>query len=144
MVNNRFMFLADLGAGLAGHFPGSCILHWDRSSKSAKGDQSGVVLCSDTIGIGMDRKATFMWSYPNFVGRLSRPAHASVLTLMQLPLPPGEVKKVVRAVRPYAFEHMLAAWPEMEILDGAKEVVVESARRFVRMEGWDVAQFDLS
>ena len=139
-----FVFLADFGAGLTGHFPGSCILHWDRSSKSAEGDPSSVVLCSDTIGIGMDRKATFMWSYPNFVGRLPRPAHALVLTLMQLPLPPREVEKVVRAVRPYAFEHMLAAWPEMEIIGRAKEVVIESAHRFVRMEGWDMAQFDLT
>lgn len=51
-----------------GHFPGSCILHWDRPSNGNPGSDTGIALCSDTIGIAPDMDTvTFLWSYPNMV-----------------------------------------------------------------------------
>lgn len=50
------------------HFPGSSVLHWDRSAEPGDGAKTGVLLTADTMMVRMDRKGfTWMWSYPNMV-----------------------------------------------------------------------------
>lgn len=50
------------------HFPGSSVLHWDRSSEPGDGPKTGVLLTADTMMVCPDlRGFTFMWSYPNMV-----------------------------------------------------------------------------
>jgi len=119
-----------------GHFDGSCVMHFDRSSRKsdATDDASksrrtgGVVLCSDTFGIAPDRRTiTFLWSYPNM-----------------LPLPPQEVTNIWNALRPFQFEDAYSAWPGTQTIGEARKKVLAGARRFVKMEGWTQNDFPFS
>ncbi|KDQ06584.1 hypothetical protein BOTBODRAFT_39495 [Botryobasidium botryosum FD-172 SS1] len=119
-----------------GHFDGSSVMHWDRSSSkdNAAGDASaphptsGVVLCSDTFGIAPDRRTvTFLWSYPNM-----------------LPLPPQEVTKVWSALRPLQFEDAYSSWPGVQLNGEARKKVLDGARRFIQLEGWTENDFQFA
>ncbi|KAJ9125605.1 hypothetical protein QFC22_000567 [Naganishia vaughanmartiniae] len=55
-----------------GHFPGSSVLHWDRSLEpefeSDKHCRTGIILCSDTAMVQPTQQGfTFQWSVPNMV-----------------------------------------------------------------------------
>ncbi|TFK49561.1 hypothetical protein OE88DRAFT_1719572 [Heliocybe sulcata] len=108
---------------LTGHFPGSCVLHWDRShdsSEEVSRPKTGVLFCSDTFKIAIDRRMmTFMWSYPNYI-----------------PLPPKDVQKIWQSIRPYDFDDIYSAWPGDIAYGNGKAKVLKSARRFIQMEGW--------
>ncbi len=88
-----------------GHFPGSSVLHWDR----------GALFTGDTIMVAPDRKhVSFMWSYPNLV-----------------PLPSAEVRAIVAAVRPYAYDRIYGGWWDRVIASGARAAVEASAERYI-------------
>ena len=93
-----------------GHFPGSAVVHWADGAEGA-----GALLTGDTIFVtpGGDRM-TFVWSAPN-----------------RLPLPERAVRRVVDAVRPYAFDRLYYAWWDPVLGTGAKQVLETSAQRYI-------------
>ncbi|EPQ55547.1 hypothetical protein GLOTRDRAFT_138443 [Gloeophyllum trabeum ATCC 11539] len=100
-----------------GHFPGSSVLHWDRSLDPTEADlpTTGVVFCSDTFGVAADhRKMSFMYSYPNM----------------------ANIQALWNALRPFAFEDIYGAWPGNLSYGNGRANVLKSARRFIEMEGW--------
>ncbi|KDQ49934.1 hypothetical protein JAAARDRAFT_142645 [Jaapia argillacea MUCL 33604] len=113
-----------------GHFPGSCVLHWNRSLESLPTSitsltKKGVVFCSDTFMVAPDRKTlSFMWSYPN-----------------QIPLPPKDVQTIWNSLRPFQFDDIYGAWPGRLCLNEGRERLLDAARYFVKMEGWEEGQF---
>jgi len=100
-----------------GHFPGSCVLHWNGGAEGR-----GVLLTGDTIQVSADRKHTgFMYSYPN-----------------SIPLSLENVERIVAKVEPYAFDRMYGGWWDRVLLAGAKEALVFSASRYrAAVEGRD-------
>ena len=95
-----------------GHFPGSAVVHWAQGA-----DGAGVLLTGDTIFVtpGGDR-ITFVWSAPN-----------------RLPLPAAAVRRVVDALRPYAFDRIYYGWWEPVLHTGAKQVLQTSAERYIEI-----------
>jgi hypothetical protein len=95
-----------------GHFPGSAVLHW-----TAGAGGGGAVFVGDTIFVtaGGDR-VSFIWSAPN-----------------RLPLPEGEVRRVVDAVAPYRFERMYGGWWEPVIDRDAQRILERSAERYIEI-----------
>ncbi|KZT29635.1 hypothetical protein NEOLEDRAFT_1153594 [Neolentinus lepideus HHB14362 ss-1] len=118
------------GALRGRHFPGSCVLHWDRSTDAPEEFsllRTGVLFCSDTFKIAIDRRMmTFMWSYPNYI-----------------PLPPKAVQKIWQSLRPFNFNDIYSAWPGDIAYGHGKAKVLKSARRFIEMEGWGSNDFAL-
>ena len=97
-----------------GHFPGSAVAHW-----SADG---GVLLVGDTLFVtpGADR-VSFIWSAPN-----------------RLPLPEGEVRRIVDALAPYRFERIYGGWWEPVIGADAHGIVERSASRYIEILRGDI------
>lgn len=104
-----------LGEGLTlircgGHFPGSTVLHW---ASGAEG--RGALLTGDTLYVVADRRyVSFMRSFPNAI-----------------PLPASAVRRIVRAVEPYAFDRLYAGWTGRLIARDAKAAVHRSADRYI-------------
>ena len=70
----------------------------------------------DTIAVVSDRRyVSFMTSYPNLI-----------------PLSPKQVRGIVDAVEPYAFDRIHGGWWQRTVSTGAKEAVSRSAERYVR------------
>lgn len=109
----------DLGGGLTlircgGHFDGGTVLHWPGGAAGR-----GALLSGDIIQVVPDRKhVSFMWSYPNYVP-LSAPA----------------VKRIVQAVAPFQFDRVYGAFWDMVVERDGKEVIKESAERYLRAIG---------
>jgi hypothetical protein len=105
----------DLGDGLTvvrcgGHFPGASVLHWA---------ERGVLLTGDTIQVIPDRRwVSFMYSYPNLI-----------------PLDALRIRQIVRAIEPYEFDRLYAAWWGRVVPEGAKDAVRRSAERYLRAIG---------
>ncbi len=103
------------GSGLTlircgGHFPGSCVLHWAGGAEGR-----GALLTGDTITVVADRRwLTFMYSYPN-----------------QIPLGPDEVRRIVEAVEPFAFDRIYGGWHGSVVAADAKAAVRRSAQRYL-------------
>lgn len=94
---------------VGGHFAGGTVLHWAAGAQGA-----GALLTGDLIQVVSDtRWASFMRSYPNLV-----------------PLPAGDVERIVAAVEPLAFDRVYGAFGR-HILADAKEAVRRSAARYV-------------
>ncbi|HRW05980.1 MAG TPA: hypothetical protein P5121_12830 [Caldilineaceae bacterium] len=94
-----------------GHFPGSSVLHW---SQGAAG--KGVLLTGDTIMVVADtRWVTFLYSYPN-----------------DIPLNAREVRGIVDAVDPFAFDRLYSSWWDKVVATDAKAAVERSAERYIR------------
>ncbi len=94
-----------------GHFPGSAVLHW----AGAAGGK-GALMVGDSISVVLDRRyVSFMTSYPNLI-----------------PLSVAEVRGIVDAVEPYAFDRIYGGWWDRNILTGAKDAVMLSAERYIR------------
>lgn len=100
-----------------GHFPGATVLHWAGGAGGR-----GVLLSGDVLHVGEDRKSvSFMYSYPNYI-----------------PLAPEQVRRIVAAVEPYAFDQIYGGFWGRNILSGAKDAVPRSAQRYldrIRPEG---------
>jgi hypothetical protein len=101
-------------ARCGGHFEGGTVLHWP-----AGADGKGALLTGDIPQVCMDRRhVSFMYSYPN-----------------SIPLPAGEVRKVVAAVEPFAFDRIYGFMFDLMIVKDAKTAVRRSADRYLRMIG---------
>lgn len=89
-----------------GHFPGSAVAHWN-----------GALLVGDTLFVtdGEDR-VSFIWSAPN-----------------RLPLPDGEVRGIVEALAPYAYDRIHSGWWDLAIRRDAKRIVERSAERYIEI-----------
>jgi glyoxylase-like metal-dependent hydrolase (beta-lactamase superfamily II) len=93
-----------------GHFPGATVLHWSDGA-----DGQGALLSGDVIMVGQDRRtAGFMYSYPNYI-----------------PLAAQSVRGIGAAVEPFEFEQIFGAWFGQNILEGGKQAVRYSVRRYV-------------
>ncbi|MGH2617861.1 MAG: MBL fold metallo-hydrolase [Thermomicrobiales bacterium] len=104
-----------LGSGLTlircgGHFPGSCVLHWPDGAGGA-----GALFTADTIMVVSDRRwVSFMYSYPNLI-----------------PLGAGDIRRIVAAVEPYAFDRVYGSWSGSVVDTDAKATVRRSAERYL-------------
>ena len=93
-----------------GHFAGGTVLHWP-----AGADGRGALLTGDIINVVQDRRyVSFMYSFPNLI-----------------PLSPGAVRRIVRAVEPFAYDRIYSAWWEKVTPSGGKEAVRVSADRYI-------------
>jgi glyoxylase-like metal-dependent hydrolase (beta-lactamase superfamily II) len=103
------------GSGLTvircgGHFPGSSVLHWPEGA-----DGRGALLTGDTITVVSDRRwVSFMYSFPNIV-----------------PLGAADVRRIVAAVEPFAFDRLYGGWHESVVATDAKAAVRRSAERYL-------------
>jgi hypothetical protein len=99
---------------LGGHFAGGTVLHWPEGAEGR-----GALLSGDIVQVLAHRRSvTFMWSFPNM-----------------LPLPGGEVERIVAALEPWPFDRVWGAWWGRTIRADAKAVIRESAARYVRALG---------
>ena len=97
-----------------GHFEGSALVHW-----AAGAEGRGALLTGDTVGVVQDRRfVTFMRSYPN-----------------QIPLPASAVRRIVDAVRPYAYDRIYGGWWHSVVRSNARDAVERSAERYIRWIG---------
>ncbi len=97
-----------------GHFDGSTVVHWTAGSEGR-----GALLVGDTMTVVPDvRYVSFMRSYPNLI-----------------PLDATDVRKIVDAVRPYAFDRVYGGWWDRVMPSGGIEAVERSARRYLQWIG---------
>lgn len=93
-----------------GHFEGGTVLHWPAGAAG-----KGALLTGDILQVVSDRRyVSFMYSYPNLI-----------------PLPAHEVRRIVAAVEPYAFERIYGAWWDRVVDEDAKTAVSRSAARYI-------------
>jgi len=104
-----------------GHFAGASVLHVPSLAGGG-----GALLTGDTIQVVPDRKhVSFMYSYPNLI-----------------PLAEPAIRKIVEAVRPFAFETIYGAFEGRTIRKGGKQAVEASALRYLRAIGTDNPTLD--
>ncbi len=97
-------------ARCGGHFAGSSVLHWAAGAKGR-----GALLTGDTIQVVQDRRfVSFMRSYPNLI-----------------PLGAREVRRILSAVEPFAFDRIYGAWTGKVVPSSAKSALVRSAERYL-------------
>jgi hypothetical protein len=97
-----------------GHFEGSAVLHW-----AAGVGGNGALFVGDSIGVVADvRAVSFMRSYPNLI-----------------PLPAEEIRRIVAAVEPYAFDRIYGGWWDRVTPSDGKAAVTRSARRYLKWIG---------
>ncbi len=95
---------------VAGHFPGSTVLHLPKHGK-------GTLLTGDSIYVARDRKhVSFMYSYPNLV-----------------PLPKQAIELIRKRIEPLAFDTIHGAFEGQAINTRAKEAFNESVERYLRI-----------
>lgn len=93
-----------------GHFEGAAVAHWPDGAEGR-----GVLLTGDTIRVVADtRYMTFMYSYPN-----------------QIPLSPSRIRRIIRAVEPFAFDRLYEAFGPV-CMTNAKAGLRYSAERYIR------------
>lgn len=106
----------DLGQNITlircgGHFSGSAVLHW-----AAGAGGKGALFTGDTIMVTPDtRWMSFMRSFPNYI-----------------PLNAAEIRRIVNAVAPYAFDRVYGAWWDRVCQTDAYHRVNLSAARYVQ------------
>jgi glyoxylase-like metal-dependent hydrolase (beta-lactamase superfamily II) len=93
-----------------GHFAGSSVLHW---ADGAEG--RGVLMTGDSIMVVPDtRWVSFMYSYPNLI-----------------PLNARAVERIVRTVKPFAYDRIYSGWWDRVLAADAKTAVQRSADRYL-------------
>ena len=74
-----------------------------------------MLLTSDSITVVPDtRWVSFMYSYPNLI-----------------PMNARGVERIVKAIRPFAFDRIYGGWWERVVEKGAKAAVQRSAERYI-------------
>ena len=100
----------ELGDGLTlvrcgGHFAGGTVLH----------RADGTLLAGDIVQVIPDRShVSFMYSYPNYI-----------------PLPEAEIRGILAALEPFAYERILGAWWQTVIPREGRGIVERSAERYI-------------
>ncbi|HUF34490.1 MAG TPA: hypothetical protein VMN37_01005 [Gemmatimonadales bacterium] len=95
---------------IGGHFAGSTVLHW-----AAGAGGLGALLVGDSLMVGQDRRTvSFMYSYPNLI-----------------PVNAATVRRIAGALEPYEFEQIFGGWFGKNILEGGKQALRYSARRYL-------------
>ena len=91
------------------------MLHWQGGAGGR-----GAFLSGDIIQVVLDRRwVGFMYSYPNFI-----------------PLPAASVRRIVRAIEPFAFDRIYGAFWGLTVAEDAKAAVARSAERYIQaLEG---------
>ena len=93
-----------------GHFTGSTVLHW---AEGAEG--RGALMTADSITVVPDtRWVSFMYSYPNLI-----------------PMNARGVERIVKAVKPFAFDRIYGGWWDRVVETDAKAAVQRSAERYI-------------
>ena len=93
-----------------GHFEGSTLLHWQAGAAG-----KGVLLTSDTIKVGMDRKSvSVLRSYPNAI-----------------PVGPAAIERIRATVRSLDFDRVYGSWAGHHILADAKSIAERSFERYL-------------
>ncbi|KAJ9116567.1 hypothetical protein QFC20_000499 [Naganishia adeliensis] len=100
-----------------GHFPGSSVLHWDRSLEpkfeSERHLRTGILLCSDTAMVQPTQQGfTFQWSVPNMI-----------------PMNPHEIKGICDRLQNLEFEEATSTWPNHFVRKDARRVLLDSAKK---------------
>jgi hypothetical protein len=94
-----------------GHFEGGSVLHWQDGA-----DGKGALLTGDILQVVQDRRhVSFMYSYPNLI-----------------PVNAAAVNRIRTALEPYAFENILGAWWNRNIIGGARKSFEISAERYLK------------
>jgi hypothetical protein len=94
-----------------GHFDGFQVALWPAGAGG-----KGVLLAGDQPYVCQDRKwVSFMWSYPNMI-----------------PLGPGAIRQVAKALKPLAFDRLYGAFPGQVVKADANGAVARSAERYLR------------
>lgn len=94
-----------------GHFAGGTVAHWPAGAEGR-----GVLLVGDILTVVSDRRyVSFMYSYPNLI-----------------PLSVEQVRRIVAAVEPFAFDRLHGAWWERVVMADGKGAVRRSAERYIR------------
>jgi hypothetical protein len=94
-----------------GHFAGGTVAHWPDGAEGR-----GVLLVGDILTVVSDRRyVSFMYSYPNLI-----------------PLSATQVRRVVGAVEPYAFDRLYGAWWDRVVAHDGKAAVRRSAERYIQ------------
>lgn len=95
---------------VAGHFPGSTVLHLPHHGQ-------GALLTGDSIYVARDRKhVSFMYSYPNLV-----------------PLPKQAIELIRKRVEPLPFDTIHGAFEGQVIATNAKAAFNDSVKRYLRI-----------
>jgi glyoxylase-like metal-dependent hydrolase (beta-lactamase superfamily II) len=95
---------------LGGHFPGSTVARWSRTS-----DGKPVILSGDTIQVCMDRKTvSFMYSFPNYI-----------------PVSRFTVNHIVNSLSSDQYDRIYGGFEDRKITAKAKASVEASARRYI-------------
>lgn len=106
----------ELAAGLTlircgGHFAGGTVAHWKKG-----GNGKGALLTGDIIMAIPDRNhVSFMRSYPNLI-----------------PLSGPSVDRIGRLLEPYDYDVLYGAFFDRSIMNGAKQAVQKSVKRYVK------------
>jgi hypothetical protein len=94
-----------------GHFDGSTLLEW-----KAGADGRGVLLTSDTVKVGLDRRSvSVMRSYPNLI-----------------PVGPAAIARVREALGGLHYDRLYGGWAGHHILEGGGPIVEGSLERYLR------------
>ncbi|TXT07490.1 hypothetical protein VHUM_03210 [Vanrija humicola] len=115
-----------------GHFPGSCVLHWDRAAEpltsdaDARAPDTGLLLVADTVMVQPTQKGiTFMWSIPNAI-----------------PLHPTDVLHIQNVLREYDYDSVSSTWPDRWVRAGAARIFDESVETYLSATGWERGRGD--
>lgn len=113
-----------------GHFPGSLVLHAESAGEKPRLFVADTLVTVPSALYAKNRPAgttsyAFMWSIPNMI-----------------PLPPGEMRKMWKALERWEFGSTHGAFTGLDVRDGdgggsVKERVRESMRIQARGEGWE-------
>lgn len=94
-----------------GHFDGGTVFHWPDGAGG-----KGVLLSGDILQVVQDRRwVSFMYSYPNLI-----------------PLSASDVRRIVDAVTPFAFDRIYGAFWGRVVKEDARTVVEKSASRYLQ------------
>ncbi len=97
-----------------GHFEGATALHWAGGAEGR-----GALLSADTVAVNPTRQTvSFMYSYPNLI-----------------PLSAAAITRIVDTLRPYPYERIHGAFPNMSVWADGQAAVERSAARYIRMIG---------
>ncbi len=97
-----------------GHFPGGTVLHW-----AGGAENRGAVLTGDVIQVlAAGRGLSFMFSYPNLI-----------------PLSGAAVKRIEKALRPFAFARVYGAFWDRTVTANGKSLLRSTVGQYVAALG---------